>query len=139
MVTTKPTATKAAASLKEKVNGTHTAVRERHDMEKTMISKTFNPSNSDGFSIATISTTNRLAVEESAIDKGRGRQDGPHGIIGHSRALRTVLQQGDLVAPTASTVLIQGETGTGKELIARAIHRLSPRWNAPFVTLNCAA
>ena len=63
----------------------------------------------------------------------------PHGIIGNSGVLRSVLQQVDLVAPTDSTVLIQGETGTGKELIARAIHRLSPRRNAPFITLNCAA
>jgi formate hydrogenlyase transcriptional activator len=61
------------------------------------------------------------------------------GIIGDSQALRAVLREVDLVAPTTSTVLIQGETGTGKELIARAIHRLSPRRNAPFVTLNCAA
>jgi len=63
----------------------------------------------------------------------------PHGIIGNSGVLRSVLQQIDLVAPTDSTVLIQGETGTGKELIARAIHRVSPRRNTPFITLNCAA
>src|ERR1700733_10982901 len=62
-----------------------------------------------------------------------------HGIIGNSPLLKSVLEQLELVAPTDSTVLIQGETGTGKELIARAIHRVSPRRNAPFVTLNCAA
>jgi formate hydrogenlyase transcriptional activator len=68
-----------------------------------------------------------------------GLENVSHGIIGNSEVLRSVLQQVDLVAPTDSTVLIQGETGTGKELIARAIHRVSPRRNAPFVTLNCAA
>ena len=68
-----------------------------------------------------------------------GLEDVPHGIIGNSGVLRSVLQQVDLVAPTDSTVLIQGETGTGKELIARAIHKVSPRRNAPFITLNCAA
>jgi formate hydrogenlyase transcriptional activator len=66
-------------------------------------------------------------------------EDSPHGIIGNSSILRSVLRQVELVAPTDSTVLIQGETGTGKELIARAIHNLSSRRNAPFVTLNCAA
>jgi formate hydrogenlyase transcriptional activator len=63
----------------------------------------------------------------------------PHGIIGTSRLLKSVLEQIGVVAPTSSTVLIQGETGTGKELVAQAIHDLSPRRNAPFVKLNCAA
>jgi formate hydrogenlyase transcriptional activator len=60
-------------------------------------------------------------------------------IVGDSPALRRVLGQVELVAPTDATVLILGETGTGKELVARAIHNLSARRNAPFVTLNCAA
>jgi transcriptional regulator with GAF, ATPase, and Fis domain len=60
-------------------------------------------------------------------------------IIGASAALEAVLEKVELVAPTDSTVLIQGETGTGKELIARAIHKLSPRCGRPCVTLNCAA
>jgi formate hydrogenlyase transcriptional activator len=60
-------------------------------------------------------------------------------IIGDSRAMRSVLDQIDVVAPTDSTVLIQGETGTGKELFAQAIHASSRRRNGPLVTLNCAA
>jgi formate hydrogenlyase transcriptional activator len=61
------------------------------------------------------------------------------GTIGRSSALRTVLREIRMVAPTDSTVLIYGETGTGKELIARAIHELSPRRTNAFVKLNCAA
>jgi DNA-binding NtrC family response regulator len=60
-------------------------------------------------------------------------------IVGHSTALRRVLQQVEIVAPTDATVLIYGETGTGKELIARALHHLSARRTHPLVTLNCAA
>jgi formate hydrogenlyase transcriptional activator len=60
-------------------------------------------------------------------------------IIGKSPALEAVLEQVERVAPTDSTVLIEGETGTGKELIARAVHDLSSRFGRPFIKLNCAA
>jgi len=60
-------------------------------------------------------------------------------IVGKSAALRKVLQQIEIVAPTDSTVLLHGETGTGKELVARAIHGLSSRKGRTFVRLNCAA
>ena len=61
------------------------------------------------------------------------------GIVGKSAALQKVLEQVAIVAPTDSTVLLHGETGTGKELIARAIHNLSPRRERPYVRMNCAA
>jgi len=60
-------------------------------------------------------------------------------IIGHSPALKSVLAEVKRVAPTDSTVLVLGETGTGKELIAHATHNLSPRCGRPFIKLNCAA
>jgi transcriptional regulator with GAF, ATPase, and Fis domain len=60
-------------------------------------------------------------------------------IVGNSRPLEAVLEKVERVAPTTSTVLIQGETGTGKELIAKAIHNISPRYDRPFVKVNCAA
>jgi formate hydrogenlyase transcriptional activator len=64
---------------------------------------------------------------------------GFESIVGHSPALGYVLHQVEMVAPTAATVLISGETGTGKELIALAIHELSPRAGGAFVRLNCDA
>src|ERR1700751_606676 len=60
-------------------------------------------------------------------------------IIGNSPALEAALENVRRVAPTRSTVLIQGETGTGKELIARAIHNISSRSGRPFIKLTCAA
>jgi len=60
-------------------------------------------------------------------------------LVGSSAKFRALLDNVDLVAPVDSAVLIQGETGTGKELIARAIHEVSPRRRNRFVALNCAA
>jgi formate hydrogenlyase transcriptional activator len=76
------------------------------------------------------------------FDQDRDQDRGPRRfeqIIGNSPALESVLAQVEQVAPTGSTVLIQGETGTGKELIARAVHNLSARCGRPFIKLNCAA
>ena len=72
---------------------------------------------------------------------GQGETGGPNfgEIVGRSAAITEVLKQVEVVAPTESTVLILGETDTGKELIARAIHSISSRSNRPFVKLNCAA
>ena len=60
-------------------------------------------------------------------------------IVGQSPAIRQILAQVEQVAPTDATVLIEGETGTGKELLAKAIHRMSPRKKSPLVTVNCAS
>jgi formate hydrogenlyase transcriptional activator len=72
------------------------------------------------------------------VDRDRSRRRFEQ-IIGNSAALESVFGEVERVAPTNSTVLIQGETGTGKELIARAIHNISSRCGRPFVKLNCAA
>ena len=80
------------------------------------------------------------AVEEKQYLQEEVRTEHNFGdIVGESPALRSVLQKVEIVAPTDSTVLVCGETGTGKELIARAVHELSPRKSHAFVKLNCAA
>src|SRR5271166_1937593 len=101
---------------------------------------------------ASIAFTNPLDLAGTNFPKVSGLEDnqfylGPEisaeyrfeDIVGKSSALRKVLEQVAIVAPTDSTVLLHGETGTGKELIARAIHNLSSRRDRAFVRMNCAA
>lgn len=86
-----------------------------------------------------IAIVQTLAGGEEAKQDKSGRIDNFEEIVGRSAALKRVLGQVETVAPTDATVMILGETGTGKELIARAIHRMSRRRKFPFITLNCAA
>jgi len=81
----------------------------------------------------------RLAEEKVYLEDEIRTDSRFEEIIGQSRALKANLKQVETVAPTDSTVLICGETGTGKELLARAIHNLSSRRQGTFVKLNCAA
>ena len=81
----------------------------------------------------------QLSREKLYLEDEIRSEQGFEEIIGRSSRIRAVLRNIELVAPTDSTVLIYGETGTGKELIARAIHERSPRSSKPFVKLNCAA
>jgi formate hydrogenlyase transcriptional activator len=79
------------------------------------------------------------ALANAELDNNELCGSGLPRIVGNSAALRRVLAMVRIVAPTDATVLINGETGTGKELIAEAIHQYSNRSNGPFVTVNCAA
>jgi formate hydrogenlyase transcriptional activator len=81
----------------------------------------------------------RLAKENLYLEEEVRTDHNFEEIVGESAALRRVLKEVETVAATGSTVLIRGETGTGKELIARALHDLSPRRDRTFVKLNCAA
>ena len=81
----------------------------------------------------------QLSKEKAYLEEEVRTEHNFEEIVGESAALRRVLKQVETVAPTGSTVLIRGETGTGKELIARALHDLSPRRERTFVKLNCAA
>jgi formate hydrogenlyase transcriptional activator len=80
------------------------------------------------------STSAKAAPDDNEV-YGRGLAR----VVGNSTALRHVLDMVQVVAPTDATVLINGETGTGKELVAEAIHKCSDRSNGPFVKVNCAA
>jgi formate hydrogenlyase transcriptional activator len=82
---------------------------------------------------------NRLAEEKLYLEDEIRFELNFEEIIGESAPLKRTLGQAKTVAPTDSTVLVLGETGTGKELVARAIHRMSSRSNASFIKLNCAA
>src|ERR1700727_1717124 len=91
-------------------------------------------SHNNAFFQIEVATSSKFKLESNELcDSGLPR------IIGNSAALRRVLGLVRLVGPTDATVLITGETGTGKQLIAEAIHRLSERRNGPFVKVNCAA
>jgi formate hydrogenlyase transcriptional activator len=81
----------------------------------------------------------RLRQEKQYLEDEINLEHRFDDIVGESTGLRNVLREIETVAPTDATVLIQGETGTGKELLARAIHRLSPRSERTFIKLNCAA
>jgi DNA-binding NtrC family response regulator len=81
----------------------------------------------------------RLLRENGLLKETVVRLQGPSEIFGASAAMQTVRELIGRVAPTNATVLITGETGTGKELVARALHKSSPRASKPFVAVNCAA
>jgi DNA-binding NtrC family response regulator len=81
----------------------------------------------------------RLRTEYRYLLSERDEQFDHYGIIGRSRAMQEVIRRAELVAETKSTVLISGETGTGKELVARAIHDRSAQRDMPLIKVNCAA
>src|SRR5437773_229824 len=81
----------------------------------------------------------RLRTEYRYLVSERDEQFDHYGIIGRSRAMEEVIRRAELVAETKSTVLITGETGTGKELVARAIHDRSAQRDMPLIKVNCAA
>lgn len=83
--------------------------------------------------------SSRLKRTNLELNRRLDERFGFEGVIGDSSQMRDVIERLKRIAPTNAAVLIQGETGTGKELVAQAIHQNSPRKNKPFVALNCAA
>jgi DNA-binding NtrC family response regulator len=81
----------------------------------------------------------RLRTEHRYLRSERDEQFGHYGIVGRSRAMEEIILRAERVAETKSTVLISGETGTGKELVARAIHDRSAQRDMPLIKVNCAA
>lgn len=80
-----------------------------------------------------------LEVEVQQLHERLDDKFSTEGIVGHSQKLADVIERVRLVAPSKATILIEGETGTGKELVAQAIHQASPRARAPFIPVHCAA
>jgi formate hydrogenlyase transcriptional activator len=113
----------------------------RNDVEACLAEQAYDADIPTRGTVESTSSASFSAVvsRESQAMKGKTGNDTFEGIRGASRLLREVLDLVRTVAPTDSTVLIEGETGTGKELIARAIHNTSPRSARPFVKLNCSA
>jgi transcriptional regulator with PAS, ATPase and Fis domain len=92
--------------------------------------------------VLTHSTPATSGTDGRAKDEAEGDPDDApvlDGMVGDGPAMREVYRLTRQVAPTSATVLLTGETGTGKELIARAIHELSPRATGPFIRVNCGA
>ena len=83
--------------------------------------------------------SHRLRTEKQYLISERDAEFNHYGIVGRSRVMQEVLQRVDLVAQTKSTILITGETGTGKEMVARLIHHRSPQREMPLIKVNCAA
>jgi DNA-binding NtrC family response regulator len=81
----------------------------------------------------------RLQTEKQYLISERDAEFNHYGIVGRSRTMQEVLQRAELVAQTKSTVLVTGETGTGKEMVARAIHHRSAQRDMPLIKVNCAA
>lgn len=107
-----------------------TAVESLHRGADHFLSKPVDP---DILSAKVAELLERRPAEE------RVREGALGAMVGHARVMRDVFESVRSVAPTETTVLIQGETGTGKELLARAVHELSDRASGPFVPVNCAA
>jgi two-component system response regulator AtoC len=81
----------------------------------------------------------RLQTERQYLISERDAEFNHYGIVGRSRAMEDVIKRAELVSETKSTVLITGETGTGKEMVARLIHHRSPQREMPLIKVNCAA
>jgi two-component system nitrogen regulation response regulator NtrX len=89
--------------------------------------------------LVTIRNALKTVALEREVRSLKAEVERRHEIVGSSTAIRLLIERIEKVAPTGSRILITGENGTGKELVARAVHHLSPRRDKPFVEVNCAA